>query len=113
MIDKERRKHRRIDSVNLTNYICFDEDLREESQGMARTLNISEAGLLLESNSHFHINRTLSLNISLKEDILSVDGQIVFTNQDESGITKSGIEFKKINENGLTLLKKHINTSYY
>lgn len=111
MAEKEKRKHERINSVNLLNYIYLDEDFKEESQGMGRTLNISEAGLSLETNQPFKAEREVSLNISLAEQILSINGTVVYTRRNESGLSKSGIKFKNINEDELNVLKSHIQSS--
>jgi c-di-GMP-binding flagellar brake protein YcgR len=111
MVEKEKRTHTRVNSVNLLNYIYFDEDLKEESQGMGRTLNISETGLLLETNWPFKVEREVSLNISLEEQILSINGSVIYTNKDESGLSKSGIRFNNISDDELNVLKSHIQSS--
>lgn len=112
MVEKEKRRHIRVDSINLLNFVYFDEDSKEESQGMGRTLNVSEAGLLLETNLSFQTKRELSLNIGFEEEIISINGTVVFTDSSESGLCKSGIQFSDINKNELDALKKHIQTSH-
>ena len=52
MNSEDKRKHERIRSLNLS-YICLDEEKNIVKQGMGRTLNLSESGLLLET--HFPI----------------------------------------------------------
>jgi hypothetical protein len=108
MTDKEKRKHIRVNSVNLLNYVYFDRDLKKESQGMGRTLNVSEAGLLLETNSAFEAKREVSINIGLEEEILSISGIVIFTTPNESGFSKTGIQFKDISADELDILKHHI-----
>lgn len=112
MVEKEKRRYIRVDSINLLNFIYFDENLKEESQGMGRTLNLSEAGLLLETNSLFKVKRELSLNIGLKEKVLSINGTVIFSDNSESGLRKSGIKFAGIGADELDTLKRHIQTSH-
>jgi hypothetical protein len=110
MTEKEKRKHIRVNSINLLNYVYFDENLKEEFQGMGRTLNVSEAGLLLETNSLFKTEREVSINIGLEEEILSINGIVIFTAQNKSGLPKAGIKFKSIGDDELDILKNHIQT---
>ena len=111
MFEKEKRNHIRINSINLLNYVYFDEDMKEESQGMGRTLNVSEAGLMLETNRSFKVNREVSLNIGLEEELLSINGTVIFTNSDASGLSNSGIQFRSLSENELDRLKDYIEAS--
>jgi hypothetical protein len=61
MTSENKRKHERIQSLNLS-YICLDEDANIIKQGMGRTLNISESGILLET--HFPMgNMKLGFNL--------------------------------------------------
>jgi len=110
MTEKEKRKHIRVNSINLLNFVYFDENLKEEFQGMGRTLNVSEAGLLLETNSLFKTKREVSINIGLEEEILSINGIVIFTARNKSGLPKAGIKFKSISDNELDILKNHIQT---
>lgn len=108
MFEKEKRNHTRVNSINLLNYVCFDEEMNEEYQGMGRTLNVSEAGLLLETNRSFKVNREVSLNIGLEEELLSINGTVIFTNTDASGFSNSGIQFSNLNEAESNRLKDFI-----
>ena len=42
----DKRRHTRYESLNLS-YVCLDENDNIIKQGMGRTLNISESGILL------------------------------------------------------------------
>lgn len=108
MVEKEKRKHTRVDNVNLLNYVYFNEESKEESQGMGRTLNVSEAGLLLETSSSLDIKREVSMNIGLEEEILSINGTVVFSNSSKTGLSKSGIQFTSIGKDELDILKNHL-----
>ena len=105
---KEKRNYVRIKSVNLLSYVYFDEDKKPETQGMGRTLNVSEAGLLLEATKSFKVNREISINIGLEEELISINGTVIFTNSDTSGFSNSGIQFSRLDETELTRLKDFI-----
>lgn len=112
MTGKEKRQHVRVNSVNLLNYVYYDDNNQEEShQGMGRTLNLSEAGLLLETNSTLDEDVEVSLNIGLAENILSLRGKVIYSDVDASGFSKSGIHFENIGVNEFIALKNHIQLS--
>ncbi len=108
MATKENRKHVRVDSVNLLNFEYFGENQEKESQGMGRTLNLSEAGLLLETNSLLAEDLELSLNIGLKEEILSVNGKVIYSEAGDTGMFKCGIHFENVGVNDFMVLKSHL-----
>lgn len=111
MVTKENRKNVRVNSVNLLNYVYFSDDQVKESQGMGRTLNLSEGGILLETPSCLKENLEVSLNIGLKEEILCVSGKVIYANADDNGLCKSGIHFVDIGSDEFKLLKNHLQES--
>ena len=69
MASENKRKYQRIRSLNLS-YICLDENNNIVKQGMGRTLNISESGILLETHFPIESEYSVLLTIALKEDLL-------------------------------------------
>jgi hypothetical protein len=108
MTENEKRKSNRIDSINLLNYVYFDENDKEESQGMGRTLNVSESGILLETRAIFQLQHTVSLNIGFEDSMVDIKGKVIFTNQNKQGNTESGIQFMELADDARAVLKKYI-----
>jgi c-di-GMP-binding flagellar brake protein YcgR len=108
MTIKEKRKHHRVDSINLLNYVYFNENSEEETQGMGRTLNVSETGIMLEIHTPITIGCHVSLEIGLEEDMVDIKGKIIFCNANESGKNEAGIEFFDISPKAHKTLKKYI-----
>ena len=50
MMTLEKRIKPRADSHNILSYVCLDEENEIVEQGMGRTLNVSEGGILLETH---------------------------------------------------------------
>ncbi len=105
----ENRKHQRMASLNLLHVGVYKyDDLIK--QGVGRTLNISESGILLEI--HFPIdtdNVVVQVTIGLKEDLLEIKGKSVRCLQAENGKYQIGILFDKItNETTDKILRKYI-----
>ena len=107
MTSENKRKHERIESLNLS-YICLDEDKNIVKQGMGRTLNISESGILLETHFPIEPKHTLQLTISLEEELLDIKGQPVHIRSIEGGKYQIGIQFQDLDQQSITILKKFI-----
>ncbi|OQX22873.1 MAG: hypothetical protein BWK80_28930 [Desulfobacteraceae bacterium IS3] len=105
----EKRKHRRFDSLNLS-YLCVDEKGDIIYQGMGRTLNVSESGILLET-VFGGINREniVELTIALEDDLVDIKGTVVRCKAGESETSEAGIEFLEMDLEALRILKKFIN----
>ena len=104
----ERRKHIRIHSLNLA-YICLDEKEENLKQGMGRTLNVSEAGLLLETHFPLEPKQILSLTIGLEEDLVEIKGRVIYSRTGLRGKFETGIRFLEIDETADRILNKYVN----
>ena len=107
MANKEKRKHARIDSLNLS-YFCLDENNQIIKQGMGRTLNVSESGILLETHFPIDEKHTITLTLGLEEDLVEIAGRPVHSRTNADGKYEVGIEFLKTNAKALDVLKKFI-----
>ena len=105
--DKQ-RKHERIDSLNLLNYTGFDKNGEKTLQGMGRTLNVSQGGILLETHLSFPQDCHISLTIGLEDEMIDIEGKIVYSREGENRKYESGIEFFEINEDCMRILNKYI-----
>jgi len=107
MTSENKRKHERIQSLNLS-YICLDEDQNIVKQGMGRTLNISESGILLETHFTIKPKHVVHLTISLEENLLDLDGKPVHVRSIDEGKYEIGIQFVERDKSTSGLLKKFI-----
>ena len=107
MTSENKRKHERIQSLNLS-YICLDEDNNIVKQGMGRTLNISESGILLETHFPIESNHTIQLTVSLEENLLDIIGRPVHVKSIDGGKYQIGIQFADLDENATKMLQDYI-----
>ena len=105
---EEHRKHKRIYSTNLLNYVCLDEAGDAFAQGMGRTLNVSESGILLETHAPMDPSTTVSLTIGMEEQIIDIRGVAIYSTKNDTGSYETGIEFTDIQPAELTVLQKFI-----
>ena len=109
MTSENKRKHRRIASLNLS-YICLDEDNNIIKQGMGRTLNLSKSGILLETHFPIKLEYLVLLTIALKEDLLELKGKPIHVRSKETGEFEVGIEFLEPDQDSIRLIERFINT---
>jgi hypothetical protein len=107
MKNEEKRKHRRVSSLNLS-YICLDEEGKVVKQGMCRTLNVSQSGLLLETHFPIAAEHTVILSLGLEDDLVELKGRPVHVNSRKQGIYEVGIEFVAPDEKALRTVKQFI-----
>lgn len=108
MTSENKRKHDRIQSLNLS-YICIDEDENIVKQGMGRTLNLSETGILLETHFPIELNHVVQLTISLEEDLLDIKGKPVHVRPRDQGKYEIGIQFVELDPSAYQIIKKFVN----
>lgn len=108
MKNDEKRKHSRIDSMNLLNYVCRDENDEEANQGMGRTLNVSESGILLETHNRIDPSHIVSLTIGFKESVVDIEGRVIYAKENMRGMFESGIEFFEMDDSAREILKSYI-----
>ncbi|MBC2713355.1 MAG: PilZ domain-containing protein [Desulfosarcina sp.] len=104
----EKRKHSRVDSIYLLNYVHLDENDNAMMQGMGRTINVSESGIMLETHVSFGENDTVDVVVGLKEDMVTIRGKVVFARATETGRYQSGIQFLTIEDASLETLRRYI-----
>jgi hypothetical protein len=107
-MNKERRSASRLDSKNLISYICLDKNNHKTGQGMGRTLNISENGIMLETHVPIDPDGSMSLTIGLEEELMDIDGEITFSKKKEDGKYETGVHFRKQDEEKRRFLRHYI-----
>ena len=104
----EKREYSRVDSIYLLNYVNLDENDKEMMQGMGRTMNVSESGIMLETHVAFKENDTVDVVVGLKEDMVPIRGKVIFTRTTETSRFQSGIQFLDIEDAPLATLRRYI-----
>lgn len=89
------RKHNRFDSIHLS-YICLDKSEEVVQQAMARTLNISDGGILLETHFKMEVGYTLVATIGLEDETVDFKGKVVHVQPSGGGKYVAGIEITSI-----------------
>ena len=104
----EKRKHPRFESTNLLNFVCCGEDGEACHQGMGRTLNVSETGILLETYHSIDPHWDISITIGFEEDLVDIQGSVIFQKKTGEDSFEAGIQFSEISDHEREILVKFI-----
>lgn len=103
----ERRRYIRPESLNLLDFLVVDEQGRPSEYSMARTLNVSKGGILIETHIPLPRGQQVMVTLGLKDQLIDVMGRIVYTASD-SGRHQSGIEFFHVSDNDKRVLDHYV-----
>jgi c-di-GMP-binding flagellar brake protein YcgR len=104
----EKRQHHRVNALNLISYSCIDATESVVAQGMGRTLNVSEDGILLETHVSIDPEYIIELAIGLEDELINIKGSIIFTKPGKDEKYQAGIEFLETDTTTTEILKKYI-----
>jgi c-di-GMP-binding flagellar brake protein YcgR len=108
MAADEKRIDQRVESANLLSYTCLDENNHEMMQGMGRTLNVSEGGILLETHVAISPQYIVSLTMALEDELMDFKGKVAHSKKRADGKFESGIEFIEMDEEKQVFFKQYI-----
>jgi len=104
----DKRHHPRINALNLISYNCIDATKNVVAQGMGRTLNVSEDGILLETHVLIDPKYTVELAVGLEDELINIKGSIIYSSLGKDEKYEAGIEFVETDDASIEILKKYI-----
>jgi hypothetical protein len=107
MQKNEKRKHPRINALNLS-YFSLDEGHQVVKQGMGRTLNVSESGILLETHFPIEAKHTVVLTIGFEDRLVDIKGRTAHIRSTGADVYEVGVEFIDLDEASRQALKDYL-----
>jgi hypothetical protein len=77
-------------------------------QGMGRTLNVSESGILLETYKPLDPQTHISITIGIENELVDIEGEVVFLKESSKDVYVAGIRLSERNEKERMVLLKFI-----
>jgi hypothetical protein len=105
---EDRRMHGRVESLYLLSFVSHDENGQVFNEGMGRTLNVSEGGILLEASDLIEPQYPLLMTIGLKDELIEIRGRIVHTSLQRDGTYLYGVQFDGVDQEKLKILRRYI-----
>ncbi len=94
----ERRREQRLSSLHLLEYDILSPDGHVEGMGMARTVNISDTGLLLETGQFFDAGQRLRITLCLDNTLVKLVGKVVHSQPVNDELCSTGVMFLEFSD---------------
>jgi len=94
----ERRQAERRYALRFLDYEVVTESGEILGRGLARTLNVSETGLRLETGQFFEPEQQLRITLGLGNDLIQVNGRVVSSQPETDELCTSGVMFVEFDE---------------
>ena len=104
MTGENNRRHSRIRSLNLS-HVAAKEGGDIVVQGMGRTLNLSESGMLLETTFEIPMGDSLVISLGLEDELLELNGTAVYSRPKAAGKYETGVQFNPLDDDTYSKLK--------
>ena len=106
--NSERRRSERLRTINFVSYKDKDDNGRVISEGMAKTLDISLNGAMIELQTPLINPEVAELELALDDEVLALPGLVVDQKKVENGNYRLRVEFKNLKPAVLHKLQTYI-----
>lgn len=110
---KEKREHPRISIRVPVNYECYDDDGELVEQKMGTALNVSQGGILIESETIIDANFVKVVFINCENKDTSIIGSVVHSRKTKTNRGKTGLCFHGGTKESLSFVNNLIRTYHY
>jgi hypothetical protein len=105
MSSTDQRIHPRVPTCNLISFNVYDGDGRLVSHSMAKALNISQGGILIESAVMLKADYISLMSADTHNKLVEVKGLVRFSKETENGRFETGISFEGTHEENVEFAK--------
>jgi hypothetical protein len=103
--------HRRALRCNDKNFLDFEVVSPQGEvigRGLARTLNVSDSGLLLETDQKFASGQTLRITLGLRDELVQITGTVAHSELNDATLYNTGVHFVAFPENHRATYQHHL-----
>ena len=108
-----RRTFPRVDIHKSLSYNGFDTNRNVIERYLGVALNVSQSGLQLETDCMIHTKYILLMFFDYNSNYVAAQGEVVYSNKDESGKYKTGIKLYGTRDENLQFIKTLIKSYHY
>jgi len=94
----ERRRAERRYAMNFLDYEILSPEGEIIGRGLARTLNMSVSGLLLETGQFFEAGQFLRITLGLENELVQVTGRVAYSRPIDDSLCTTGVQFVEFAE---------------
>lgn len=103
----DRRQTERRYALNFLDYEVISDTGDVLDRGLARTLNVSEAGLRLETSRFFEPGQLLRITLGLDNDLVQINGRVVNSQPENEDLCTSSVVFLEFDQADRRTYQKH------
>ena len=103
----ERRRTERRYSMNFLDYEIVSPAGETLGRGLARTLNVSTTGLLLETGQFFEPGQLLRITMGLENEIVQLLGKVVHSEPVGDDLSSAGVQFVEFDKDNHLIFQKY------
>jgi hypothetical protein len=89
----ERRKHERVETGNHILYRSMDDEGQIVSRSMAKAINISQSGIMLETSHPIETQFIFLMTGYLDNNLIEMTGRLIYCKEINAGMFQVGINF--------------------
>ena len=105
---ENKRDYPRFNSLNLLSYSVYDSSNTMIRQGMGRTLNVSQTGILIETHIRVDTRHRVALAIGFAENLVDIKGKAVYCRKGKKNMYETGVSFIEIDETQQSVLTQFV-----
>jgi len=87
-----------VNTINLISHVTIDETGRWIFQGLSRAIDISRAGILLETAYPIESGRISMMTVDMDSNLIEIKGELRHCSKSDTAMYHSGIKFIGANE---------------
>jgi len=87
-----------VNTINLISHVTIDETGRWIFQGLSRAIDISRAGILLETAYPIESGRIAMMTVDMDSNLIEIKGELRHCSKSDTAMYHSGIKFIGANE---------------
>ena len=107
-----RRQFARVDHEILASYSHYDPEEVKDDEGMAKTLNLSVSGLLLQLPRAVEVEQKLQLALNLDGQVVELVGRVVRCEAADAGdMHDVGVELVHVPDPFVQVVERYFSTS--
>jgi len=104
----EQRCAVRSNDKNFLDYEMLSPEGDVVGRGFARTLNVSENGLLLETGQLFAAGQVLRITLGINDELVHLIGSVAHSEENATTLYSSGVCFLSFPEEGRAIYRHHL-----
>ncbi len=104
----DRRRFPRVSTNNPITYALINEKGSNIGQGIARAINVSQSGILLETYEYIGSKYLFLVSTDIEDKLFEIVGKVVFSREISKSVFNSGIHFMGEHEDNVKFRRELI-----